>query len=183
MMHLTRNDTWILTLKFSLFFTNHTIQVEVFLITKTEHFLSIPHYSVLNCKFVHRCHFVRIQIEIAFQYSLHRLPAYPQRAAAFVADLPAFLRSVTLNSSNVHQITRGCRGQPFLSGTDPVISHSSTIPFANHRKQTKKRTPWPESANELYRPSDRRLSVKLVPTFADKRCRVVRVTDPYGRIL
>jgi hypothetical protein len=36
---------------------------------------------------------------------------------------------------------------------------------------------------ELYRPSDRRLSAKLVPTFADRRCRVVSVTDPYGRIL
>jgi hypothetical protein len=28
-------------------------------------------------------------------------------------------------------------------------------------------TPWPESANILNRPSDRRLSAKLVPTFAD----------------
>jgi hypothetical protein len=28
-------------------------------------------------------------------------------------------------------------------------------------------TPWPESASELYRSSDRRLSAKLVPTFAD----------------
>jgi hypothetical protein len=26
-------------------------------------------------------------------------------------------------------------------------------------------TPWSESASELYRPSDRRLSAKLVPTF------------------
>jgi hypothetical protein len=32
----------------------------------------------------------------------------------------------------------------------------------------KKQTPWLVSANELYRPSDRRLSEKLVPTFADK---------------
>jgi hypothetical protein len=31
-----------------------------------------------------------------------------------------------------------------------------------------KRTLWPESANELYRPSDRRLSAKSVPTFADR---------------
>jgi hypothetical protein len=30
------------------------------------------------------------------------------------------------------------------------------------------KTPWPESESELYRPSDRRLSAKLVPTFADK---------------
>jgi hypothetical protein len=29
-------------------------------------------------------------------------------------------------------------------------------------------TPWPESASELYRPSDRRLSAKLVATFADR---------------
>jgi hypothetical protein len=34
-------------------------------------------------------------------------------------------------------------------------------------RNSKKQTPWPESANELYRPRDRRLSVKLVPTFAD----------------
>jgi hypothetical protein len=46
-----------------------------------------------------------------------------------------------------------------------------------------KKNPWPESANELYRPSDRRLSAKLVPTFADRGCHVVSVTDPYGRIL
>jgi hypothetical protein len=46
-----------------------------------------------------------------------------------------------------------------------------------------KRTPWSESASELYRPSDRRLSAKYLPTFADKGCHVVSVTDPYGRIL
>jgi hypothetical protein len=43
--------------------------------------------------------------------------------------------------------------------------------------------PWPESVSELYRPSDRRLSAKLVPTLADRRSHVVSVTDPYGRIL
>jgi hypothetical protein len=52
-----------------------------------------------------------------------------------------------------------------------------------HVKQTNKQTPWSESASELYRPSDRRLSAKLVPTFANRRCHVVSVTDPYGRIL
>jgi hypothetical protein len=31
-----------------------------------------------------------------------------------------------------------------------------------------KQTPWPESRSELYRPSDGRLSAKLVPTFADR---------------
>jgi hypothetical protein len=47
----------------------------------------------------------------------------------------------------------------------------------------KKKTPWSESASELYRPSDRRLSAKWLPTFADTGCHVVSVTDPYGRIL
>jgi hypothetical protein len=44
-------------------------------------------------------------------------------------------------------------------------------------------TPWSESASELYRPRDRHLSAKLVPSFADRGCHVVRVTDPYGRNL
>jgi hypothetical protein len=47
----------------------------------------------------------------------------------------------------------------------------------------KKKTPWSESASELYRPSDRRLSAKRLPTFADRGCPVVSVTDPHGRIL
>jgi hypothetical protein len=47
----------------------------------------------------------------------------------------------------------------------------------------KKKTPWSESANELYRQSDRRLLAKWLPSFADRGCHVVSVTDPYGRIL
>jgi hypothetical protein len=43
--------------------------------------------------------------------------------------------------------------------------------------------PWPESTSELYRPSDRGLSAKLIPTFMDRECHVVSLTDPYGRIL
>jgi hypothetical protein len=41
----------------------------------------------------------------------------------------------------------------------------------------------PESSNELYRLSDRRLSAKLVLTFADRGRHVASVTDPLGRIL
>jgi hypothetical protein len=43
--------------------------------------------------------------------------------------------------------------------------------------------PWPESASELYRPSDRRMSAMLAPNFADRECHVFSVTDPYSRIL
>jgi hypothetical protein len=41
-------------------------------------------------------------------------------------------------------------------------------------------TPYPESASETYRLSDRRMSAKLVPTIADGECHMVSVTDPYG---
>jgi hypothetical protein len=45
------------------------------------------------------------------------------------------------------------------------------------------RASWSESGSEVYRPSDRRLSSKLVPTFEDRECHVVSVSDHYGRIL
>jgi hypothetical protein len=38
-----------------------------------------------------------------------------------------------------------------------------------------------KSASELYRQGDRRLSTKLVPTFAERGCRVVDATDSHGR--
>jgi hypothetical protein len=57
------------------------------------------------------------------------------------------------------------------------------IPFHTiDHKLNQKKTPWSESASELYRPSDRRLSEKLVP---ERGCHVVIVTDPpraYSRI-
>jgi hypothetical protein len=46
-----------------------------------------------------------------------------------------------------------------------------------------KKTLWPESASELYRQSDRRLSAKLLPTVVDRGCHVISVTDLYGLIL
>jgi hypothetical protein len=50
-------------------------------------------------------------------------------------------------------------------------------------KVQEKKTPRSESASELHRPGDRRLSAKRLPTFADKGCQVVSVTDLYGHIL
>jgi hypothetical protein len=54
-------------------------------------------------------------------------------------------------------------------------------PFAVQLNNNK--TPWPESATELYRHNDNRLLAKLVPTFADGGCHLVSVTDSYVRIL
>jgi hypothetical protein len=42
-----------------------------------------------------------------------------------------------------------------------------------------KKSPWPEFASELYQLSDCRLLTKLVPTFVDRGCHVVTVTDQY----
>jgi hypothetical protein len=47
----------------------------------------------------------------------------------------------------------------------------------------RKKTPGPESAGKLHRPRGRRLSTKSVPTFAERGCHVVSVTDPYDRNL
>jgi hypothetical protein len=65
-----------------------------------------------------------------------------------------------------------CAKRHYARGRGPVIVywrissfHLSTIP-------------WPESASELYRPDDCRLSTKLVPTFADRGCRVVSARIP-----
>jgi hypothetical protein len=44
-------------------------------------------------------------------------------------------------------------------------------------------TLWPSSESEVYRPRNRRLSAKLVPSFVDRWCRMVSATDPNGRIL
>jgi hypothetical protein len=64
----------------------------------------------------------------------------------------------------------------------PSVSLSPLSAGVVSRLYTTKQTPWSESASELYRPSDRRLSTKWLPTFADKGCHVVSVTDPYDRI-
>jgi hypothetical protein len=46
----------------------------------------------------------------------------------------------------------------------PSLSHSASWVT----DQSLKKTPWSESASELYRLSDRRLSAKWLPTFADR---------------
>jgi hypothetical protein len=77
-----------------------------------------------------------------------------------------------------------------LNGTHQLLAYDDdmnlmggNIDTMKKKAQTKKQTRWSGSASELYRPSDRRLSAKRLPTFADRGCHVVSVTDPYGRIL
>jgi CBS domain containing-hemolysin-like protein len=50
--------------------------------------------------------------------------------------------------------------------------------FYTEKNQTKLR-----GLSPLENYTDRRLSAKLMPTFADRECHMVCVTDPYGSIL
>jgi hypothetical protein len=130
----------------------------------------------------------------------------PSREAASYAvtqEPPSILWNLKVH----YHVYRGLTLTPILNHINPVlymciiclsniclktIVHSSkyfkneTCPeqFQSILQKTKtKQTQWSESESELYRPSDRRLSAKSLPTFADKGCHVVSVTDPYGRIL
>jgi hypothetical protein len=75
------------------------------------------------------------------------------------------------------ELNRLCR----LTTTEGVHMHLKDIYYGIF--YLLKKTPWFESASKLYLPSDRRLSAKWSPTFAERGCLVVSVTDPYGRIL
>jgi hypothetical protein len=65
-----------------------------------------------------------------------------------------------------------------LNGTHQLLAYADDVNLLGN-SITNKQTPWSESASELYRC----FSAKWLPTFADKGCHVVSVTDPYGRIL
>jgi hypothetical protein len=57
--------------------------------------------------------------------------------------------------------------------------HDCQSPKTTELKNNKLRGFSPQS--DLYRLSDRRLSAKLVPTLADRGCRVVSEMNPHGR--
>jgi hypothetical protein len=73
-----------------------------------------------------------------------------------------------------------------LSGEMRWARHVACIGYVRIRyiktnKKSKLRGLSPQA--NIYRQSDRRMSAKLVSTFADRGCRMVSATDPHGRIL
>jgi hypothetical protein len=51
---------------------------------------------------------------------------------------------------------------------EEICRYTTNIALVSpHIQKKKKKLKWSESANELYRPSDRRLSPKRLPTFAE----------------
>jgi hypothetical protein len=94
---------------------------------------------------------------------------FPQHKKPFIVAINKYI-SLSIKKSKAGNLFR-------------FISNSFRISYNSYQLRTKTKTPWPESANELYRPSDRRLSTKIVSTYADRGSHVVSVTDPYGRSL
>jgi hypothetical protein len=88
----------------------------------------------------------------------------------------ATLRSLVVFFSNCREKTTQFIKLVNSSTFVPINYSLTVVPKLNS-------TPWPGSATELYRLSNRRLLAKLVATFGDRRCRVVSATDSRGRIL
>jgi hypothetical protein len=76
----------------------------------------------------------------------------------------------------------GSVSEPSTSGAaSPAIGGAEGDYACEIEWEEDKQTTGPWSASELYRPSNRRLSAELVPTLADRGCRVVTATNPHGR--
>jgi hypothetical protein len=69
--------------------------------------------------------------------------------------LLVFIPHFSVIGEEIYEFSKGPAKGLGSEGLRPVCSVSGSI-----TKQTNKQTPWPESASELYRPSDRRLSAK-----------------------
>jgi hypothetical protein len=83
----------------------------------------------------------------------------------------------------VSLILKSWRWRRYITHTCQLTFNVLSGVIAQMTKQKLKQTPWPESTSKVYRPSDHRLSAKLVPTFADRGCHAISVMNTYGRIL
>jgi hypothetical protein len=118
---------------------------------------------------------------------------HPSPGMSYCTSYPEYLQTHKLERCEFVSIY-ACLVQTVLLNSVEYISlvwKTDQINYSRHTSNynldlasvhTNKQTPWPESASELYQPSDRRFSAKWLPTFADKGCHVDSVTDPYGRI-
>jgi hypothetical protein len=89
------------------------------------------------------------------------------------------LREVETPTFSDIQLTDGGK---FVSPTRRPFLSSGRLPSVTVRLVGKaKPRGFSPQANYTDRPSDRRMSAKLVPTFAGRGCRVVSTTNPHGR--
>jgi hypothetical protein len=100
------------------------------------------------------------------------------------AELVSVSRASCLEteSSSIYSVDR--QNQPFPLHKKSLLFWKAMFKFRlkiKVKKKKKNSVAW--VCVRTYLPSDRRMSTKLMPTFADRGCHVVSVTDPYGRIL
>jgi hypothetical protein len=96
-----------------------------------------------------------------------------------VGALDPLIRRTTgiLAASDAMAVLRRETQTMFFMGTSPYTS----IVTLGQQFIAKNSVAFSPQANYTDRPSDRRLSAKLVPTFADRGCCVVSITDSPGR--
>jgi hypothetical protein len=122
-----------------------------------------------------------------FYLNLPRLPQVVTlklgpKGQIFLVPWPRALSTLPLSLTwNLVYSESSCK--MYHSADDHVALALFPVSSLPDKKAERKYTPWIESASKLYPSSDRRLSANVVPTFADRLCQVVSVTNPYGRIL
>jgi hypothetical protein len=91
------------------------------------------------------------------------------------------------SSSVVNRALSACKFASFFLynvwNTNQTVCPQTNSLAVIRPSKNRSKTPWPQSASELYRPSNRHLSAKLMPTFADRGCCMVSRAVPYGGIL
>jgi hypothetical protein len=79
-------------------------------------------------------------------------------------------------NSSLFPVAKSETGQTII----PPTKYSNSRSVSKRKIIAELKNSGTQSTSEIYRPSDRRLSVKLVPTLADRGCRGVRATNPHG---
>jgi hypothetical protein len=122
---------------------------------------------------------MRRNVQVSVSYVTHWTPGLNELYFTYSLQNNDLLACTVVTCSNVIQQMSPCANVSVFHGAvgTQIHNHDNRIccPW--------KKIPWPVSEREICRPSDRRLSAKLVPTFVDRLCHVVSVTDRYGRNL
>jgi hypothetical protein len=90
-----------------------------------------------------------------------------QRAVGTRIEIDTAQQDATTHNYHGKYFFRGSRAVLCITGKGRRGFERRSLLLLQKAK-LKKQTSWSESASELYRPSDRRLSVKLMPTFVDR---------------
>jgi hypothetical protein len=109
----------------------------------------------------------------------NRLMPFGETVAVYCRERHICIVVAFSSNSQRGQVTSGARTAVIFAESAARTPNLVECPLQKNCDSQKKKKTCPESLSELYRPSDRRLSAKLVPTFAEKKgCSVVSAVDP-----